>query len=122
MSDKFPSQKQDKFTVRFPDGMRDKIAEIAKKNNRSMNSEITLALEEYIKSKNKIDSTDSTSYSNKLFDFEKAVRDIEKAVRDIAIKFHETLGKDGINNLAKYGKIQAKQIKNKSKKEVKNNE
>lgn len=119
MSDKFPSQKQDKFTVRFPDGMRDKIAEIAKKNNRSMNSEIILALEEYIKSKNKIDST---SYSNKLFDFEKAIRDIEKAVRDIAIKFHETLDKDNINNLAKYGKIQAKQIKNKSKKEVKNDE
>lgn len=31
MSDKFPSQTQDKFTVRFPDGMRDKIAETAKK-------------------------------------------------------------------------------------------
>ena len=112
MSDKFPSQKQDKFTVRFPDGMRDKIAEIAKKNNRSMNSEIILALEEYIKSKNKIDST---GYSNELFDF-------EKLARDITIKIHEIFGEDGIKNLAKYGKIQAKQIKNKSKKEVKNDE
>lgn len=48
MSDKFPSQTQDKFTVRFPDGMRDKIAEIAKKNNRSMNSEIICMLEREI--------------------------------------------------------------------------
>lgn len=114
MSDKFPSQTQDKFTVRFPDGMRDKIAEIAKKNNRSMNSEIILALEEYIKSKNKIDST---GYSNELFDF-------EKAARNIAIKIHEIFGEDGIKNLAKYGKIQAqaKHFKNKSKKEVKNDE
>lgn len=40
MSEKFPSQIQDKFTVRFPDGMRDAIAERAKDNGRSMNSEI----------------------------------------------------------------------------------
>lgn len=50
MSNKFPSQVQDKFTVRFPDGMRDKIAEQAKKNNRSMNAEIILALEKYLES------------------------------------------------------------------------
>lgn len=40
MSEKFPSQIQDKFTVRFPDGMRDVVAERAKRNGRSMNSEI----------------------------------------------------------------------------------
>lgn len=50
MSNKFPSQVQDKFTVRFLDGMRDKIAEQAKKNNRSMNAEIILALEKYLES------------------------------------------------------------------------
>ncbi|PHM67887.1 Arc family DNA-binding protein [Xenorhabdus sp. KJ12.1] len=37
---KYPSQIQDKFTVRFPDGMRDEIAKIAEENGRSMNSEI----------------------------------------------------------------------------------
>ncbi|WP_438818389.1 Arc family DNA-binding protein [Xenorhabdus bovienii] len=31
---------QDKFNLRFPDGMRDAIAERAKKNGRSMNSEL----------------------------------------------------------------------------------
>lgn len=45
MSEKFPSQMQDKFTVRFPDGMRDVIAEMAKQDGRSINSEIIALLE-----------------------------------------------------------------------------
>ncbi|EAZ0407581.1 Arc family DNA-binding protein [Salmonella enterica] len=35
----------DKFMLRFPDGMRDAIAERAKRNGRSMNSEIIKILE-----------------------------------------------------------------------------
>lgn len=38
----------DKFMLRLPDGMRDRIAELAKKNNRSMNSEIIARLEQSI--------------------------------------------------------------------------
>lgn len=45
---KYPSQLQDKFNLRFPDGMRDDIAERAKANGRSMNSEIISILEERI--------------------------------------------------------------------------
>lgn len=41
----FPSETQERFIVRFPDGMRDRIAEAAKANNRSMNAEITSRLE-----------------------------------------------------------------------------
>ncbi|HEY4436020.1 MAG TPA: Arc family DNA-binding protein [Lelliottia sp.] len=37
---KYPSQLQDKFNLRLPEGMRDAIAERAKRNGRSMNSEI----------------------------------------------------------------------------------
>lgn len=41
MSDsKYPSDTADRFLVRFPPGMRDKIAEHAKANGRSMNAEI----------------------------------------------------------------------------------
>lgn len=40
MNDKFPSDKQDKFMLRLPDGMRDRIAQAAKSNGRSMNAEI----------------------------------------------------------------------------------
>lgn len=40
-----PSRTAEQFVVRFPDGMRDKIAESAKANNRSMNAEIVARLE-----------------------------------------------------------------------------
>lgn len=45
---KYPSQMQDKFNLRFPDGMRDAIAERAKLNGRSMNSEIIQVLQDAI--------------------------------------------------------------------------
>jgi hypothetical protein len=38
----------DKFVVRLPDGVREKVAEIARTNHRSMNSEIVIALEKLI--------------------------------------------------------------------------
>lgn len=41
----YPSDKQDKFMLRFPDGMRDRIREEAEANGRSMNAEIILRLE-----------------------------------------------------------------------------
>lgn len=36
----------DQFTVRFPDGMRDRIKAAAEVNNRSMNAEIVATLQE----------------------------------------------------------------------------
>lgn len=36
----------DKYVVRFPEGLRDKIKALAKANRRSMNAEIVFALEE----------------------------------------------------------------------------
>ncbi|AZV79889.1 Arc family DNA-binding protein [Parasedimentitalea marina] len=42
----FPSDKQDKYVLRFPDGMRDRIKAAAAENNRSMNAEIVATLEE----------------------------------------------------------------------------
>lgn len=44
MSD-FPSQKQDKFVLRMPDGLRDRIKDKADDNGRSMNAEIIQLLE-----------------------------------------------------------------------------
>lgn len=38
-------QPGEKYLVRFPEGMRDRIAEAAKANNRSMNAEIVARLE-----------------------------------------------------------------------------
>lgn len=36
----FPSETQERFIVRFPDGMRDRISAVAKAGHRSMNAEI----------------------------------------------------------------------------------
>jgi hypothetical protein len=41
----YPSEQQDRFIVRFPDGMRDKIGVAARRNKRSMNAEIVSRLE-----------------------------------------------------------------------------
>jgi hypothetical protein len=40
-----PSQTAERFIVRLPDGMRDRIARAAKDNNRSMNQELVSLLE-----------------------------------------------------------------------------
>lgn len=44
--DPYPSEKQDRFIVRLPDGMRDRIKAAAEAHNRSMNAEIVATLEE----------------------------------------------------------------------------
>jgi plasmid stability protein len=40
----YPSDKQDQFMVRLPDGLREDIKTAAKENGRSMNSEIVARL------------------------------------------------------------------------------
>ncbi|KQT53684.1 hypothetical protein ASG43_17765 [Aureimonas sp. Leaf454] len=45
MDDKFPSEAAERFQVRMPDGMRDRLRVAAEKNNRSMNAEIIDRLE-----------------------------------------------------------------------------
>jgi hypothetical protein len=46
MPKSFPSQGLDKFVLRLPMGMRDRIGAAARANNRSMNSEIVARLEQ----------------------------------------------------------------------------
>jgi hypothetical protein len=40
-----PSEMQERIIVRLPDGMRDRLAELAKSNNRSVNAEVVNCLE-----------------------------------------------------------------------------
>lgn len=42
---KFPSSVQDRYIVRFPDGMRERIKQVAKANGQSLNAAIVVALE-----------------------------------------------------------------------------
>lgn len=78
---KYPSQMQDKFNLRFPEGMRDAIAARAKANGRSMNSEIVQILQdaldggfaihmgdEFGKVYNQLISPESEAVTNEQFD------------------------------------------------------
>jgi hypothetical protein len=47
---KFPSQEMDRFNIRLPSGMREAIAERAKENGRSMNTELIFIIDEALKS------------------------------------------------------------------------
>lgn len=83
MSDgkEFPSDKADKFVVRFPDGMREKIRAAAEANNRSMNAEIIARLQESF----------AASGPKGLFgipreEIEKIVEDASKAAADEAYR------------------------------------
>lgn len=55
MTDKENPALVERFTVRMPDGLRDAIAERAKQNGRSMNSEIIQILQDAISGKDAID-------------------------------------------------------------------
>lgn len=41
----YPSETQERYIVRFPDGMRDRIREAAEASGRSMNAEIVARLQ-----------------------------------------------------------------------------
>lgn len=41
-----PSREADKFVVRFPEEMRERIAQVAREQHRSMNSEIIIRLDQ----------------------------------------------------------------------------
>ncbi|WBM43475.1 Arc family DNA-binding protein [Comamonas aquatica] len=47
----YPSDQADKVLVRMPDGMRDRLKEVAKSNNRTLNAEIVARLEESFSTK-----------------------------------------------------------------------
>ena len=61
---KYPSQMQDKFNLRFPDGMRDAIADRAKRNGRSMNSEIVQILQDALETEKLIAESDVVDFDS----------------------------------------------------------
>lgn len=66
-----PVKDYDKFNLRFPDGMRDAIAERAKRNGRSMNSEIIQIIQ---------DALEDEKLDGKIIDF----ADHESAIAALA--------------------------------------
>lgn len=52
----YSSRTADKFVVRLPDGMRERIADVAKVHHRSMNSEIIARLEQSLEGESSMSS------------------------------------------------------------------
>ncbi|HBS6385862.1 TPA: Arc family DNA-binding protein [Klebsiella pneumoniae] len=61
---KFPSQEMDRFNVRLPVGMRDAIADRAKRNGRSMNSEIVQILQDALETEKLIAESDVVDFDS----------------------------------------------------------
>ncbi|OEI82498.1 Arc family DNA-binding protein [Brucella sp. BO3] len=71
----YPSETADRYIVRFPDGMRDLIAEFAKENNRSMNAEIVSRLDESLR-----ESLRSRSVESQILNLLGSLNDADKSV------------------------------------------
>lgn len=56
----YSSRTADKFVVRLPEGMRDRIAEVAREQHRSMNSEIIARLQNSLQHDGQAVHTDNT--------------------------------------------------------------
>lgn len=76
---KFPSQMQDKFNLRFPDGMRDAIADRAKANGRSMNSEIIQIIQEALDADKALSESKIVDFDSTQAAFESKATPEEKA-------------------------------------------
>lgn len=59
----YPSEQADKYLLRLPDGMRERLKEAAKESNRSMNAEIVARLEQSFLTKVHADGTNEVSMS-----------------------------------------------------------
>ena len=89
-SKQFPSDKQDKFMLRFPEGMRERIRVAAEKSGRSMNAEIVARLDESFRSVEMLErvSDMSAELDRKLEGVRKEMQLMEKA-KDEAADFIE---------------------------------
>jgi len=61
----YPSEQADKYLLRLPDGMRERLKDAAKENNRSMNAEIVARLEQSFLSKVYADGINEVSMSKR---------------------------------------------------------
>ncbi|MGE6213082.1 Arc family DNA-binding protein [Comamonas aquatica] len=56
----YPSDQADKVLVRMPDGMRDRLKEVAKANNRTLNAEIVARLEQSFQQSDPISASENS--------------------------------------------------------------
>lgn len=80
----YTSRTADKFVVRLPEGMRDRIAEVAKQHHRSMNSEIIARLEHSLLDLPSLPEQPSRQALN-----EQRLEDLNHPERELLLRFRE---------------------------------
>lgn len=81
-------QDQDKFVIRLPEGMRERIKAVAERNNRSMNAEIIFALSDWLETdkyhSSLVESDSREQEVDVVFRRIRNIEDIERTVTEIA--------------------------------------
>lgn len=80
----YTSRTADKFVVRLPEGMRDRIAEVAKQHHRSMNSEIIARLEHSL-----LDLPSLPEHPSRQTLDEQRLEDLNHPEREMLLRFRE---------------------------------
>lgn len=88
-----PSRHLAQFLVRFPEGMRERIAEAAKANNRSMNSEIVARLERTFDAEAMAAQTDFPTVSEEAMNFMRVLSNALSTDPKAVAEITATLGK-----------------------------
>lgn len=93
----YSSRTADKFVVRLPDGMRERIADVARNHHRSMNSEIISRLEQSLFQEGTLDSSpilhmDSAELSNSERELLQRFRQLSRRQQNalVALIAHDT--------------------------------
>lgn len=93
----YSSRTADKFVVRLPDGMRERIADVARNHHRSMNSEIISRLEQSLFQEGTLDSSpilhmDSTELSSSERELLQRFRQLSRRQQNalVALIAHDT--------------------------------
>jgi|SRR5208282_5575356 len=84
----YPSEQQDRLIIRFPDGMRDRIAALAKANGRSMNAEVISMIEASFRRVQR--PTDEEQKS----DLAHEIRELRGAIEKLQTDFEEFKDRD----------------------------
>jgi hypothetical protein len=92
MTRNFPSRKLDKFILRLPDGMRDAIATFAKANNRTMNAEIVLRLQNSFSSKRPVSGASSGNEADADERLPEGMLDLADYIEDFADRIRKQSG------------------------------
>ena len=88
-----PSRQLDKFILRLPEGMRDVFAASAKANNRTMNAEIVMRLQNSLNSKHSVAGMSSGDEADAHERLPKGLLGLADYIQDFADQIRKQTGK-----------------------------